>query len=216
VRFTDPVVALIVPAGVHPAEVELTRPGSPALDRPLPVGNRADTPDGPRLPWFGAKRDPDSSIFPVADAQAWPDARGDRRTQLYLALHRPVEAVPSDRWLAGSAGHDAWYAYGATPDGRRLVGTDLAALGDPSRAYAVLLDGGGRATVVDGGTVDRVSAVPFRVRLPDGQGWLVAAKGSELSWRVGSGAWTSAGRDAALLPAPATEVRAGAARVPLR
>ena len=83
----------------------------------------------------------------------------------------------------------------------------MAAPGDPSRAYVVLLPRSGPATVIDGGPVDRRSSLPVQVRLPDRQGWLVAAKGAQLAWRTGSGAWTPAGRNAALLPAAATEVQ---------
>ncbi|MFC8618156.1 hypothetical protein ACFT9M_17305 [Micromonospora purpureochromogenes] len=47
----------------------------------------------------------------------------------------------------------------------------------------------------------------MRLRLPDEQGILVAAEGATFSYRVGTGKWRDAGRDAALLPADATEVR---------
>jgi len=86
----------------------------------------------------------------------------------------------------------------------RLVATDMAALAGPSRAYVVLLASSGPATVIDGGPVDRRSSLPVQVRLPDRQG---LADRRQLAWRTGSGAWPSAGRNAALLPAAATEVQ---------
>jgi hypothetical protein len=46
-----------------------------------------------------------------------------------------------------------------------------------------------------------------RVRLPDGQGWLVARKGSRLSWGDDGVRWQDAGSNAALLPARAGWVR---------
>ncbi|MEK8105276.1 hypothetical protein NKG94_08965 [Micromonospora sp. M12] len=52
-----------------------------------------------------------------------------------------------------------------------------------------------------------VGTLPVRLRLPDDQGFLVAAEGSALSYRVGDGQWQDAGRDAALLPATATDVQ---------
>jgi hypothetical protein len=51
--------------------------------------------------------------------------------------------------------------------------------------------------------------VPVRVRLSDGQGWLVSARGAALSYRIGPAARVEAGTDAALLPAGVTQVRAG-------
>jgi hypothetical protein len=218
VTFAGGVAVLTVPPGVDPGEVELTRPGAPDPSRVLPVGNDADQlADGERLPWYGDKRDSDGSVFEVgAGARAWPDPAGDRYGQLKDSLRRAIDGVPSDRYLYGSAGDDGWYAYGGTPDGQRLVATDMAALADPSRAYVVLLARSGLATVVDGGPVDRRSSLPIQVRLPDRQGWLVAAKGTQLAWRTGSGAWTSAGRNAALLPAAATEVQVNGQVLPLK
>lgn len=217
VRFDGGVAVLTVPVGVNPAEVAVTRPGGPDLDRLLPLGNSPG--GGPfayeRLPWSGDKRDGPPQ-FPVAGAARWPAPGGpDGRVPLLAqAFRTAVAAVPSDRWLTGSAGDELWYAYGATPDGRRLVATDAMADGDPTRAYAVLIGPGDRSTVVDGGPVDPDGRVPFRVRLPDGQGWLLAAKGRTLTWTDGGRARTA--RDAALLPAGATEVRADGTRVALR
>ncbi|WP_112668663.1 hypothetical protein [Micromonospora saelicesensis] len=56
-------------------------------------------------------------------------------------------------------------------------------------------------------TADWSAPLPVRLRLPDDQGVLVAAEGSALSYRVGDGQWQDAGRNAALLPAAATDVR---------
>jgi hypothetical protein len=44
------------------------------------------------------------------------------------------------------------------------------------------------------------------MKLPDGQGWVVADRGATLRQRTGDGPWQAAGRDAALLPAAANEV----------
>jgi hypothetical protein len=216
VRFRDGVAVLTVPEGVDAGSVELVRPGGPpGTSRLLRLGNDPGTgPAGVRLAWGGGRDGFGESLWPVAGADRWPDpgpaTREDytpRRDQLRAAFHGPVDALPTDLPVTGWA-EDLWYAYGATPDGRRLVATDLAAAGDPSRAYVVLTDDAGRSTVTAGGPIGRGDSVPVRVRLPDGQGWLVAAKGSALSWRTGTGPWTTAGTDAALLPATATEVRA--------
>jgi hypothetical protein len=220
VVFTDGVAVLRVPAGVDPGQVAVTRPGAPGPDRVVALGNYEYPAGGgvaARLPWAADKQDPDAGLFPVGGGdERWPAAGSDDRYgQLLETFRAALEAVPSDRGLVGDAGDDLWYAYGSTPDGRRLVATDEAALGDASRAYAVLVRDGAPPVVVDGGPVTPRSAVPFVVRLPDAQGWLVASRGKALSWRTGTGAWTAAGRDAALLPAAATEVRGGSTAVPL-
>jgi hypothetical protein len=44
---------------------------------------------------------------------------------------------------------------------------------------------------------------------------VVAAKGRTLAYRTGSGSWHDAGRDAAVLPIDATEVRVGGTAVRL-
>lgn len=123
-----------------------------------------------------------------------------------------MDALPTDRSLSDGAGDDFWYAYGATPDGRRLVATDLAAIGDQTRAYVALVGADGRSTVVDGGPVTAADRVPVRVRLPDGQGRLLAALGRTFTWTAGGRVASSP--DAALVPVGATDVRADG--VPVR
>ena len=63
---------------------------------------------------------------------------------------------------------------------------------------------------VDGGPVDADAVLPVRFRIPDDGGWIVADKGKALSYRTSPDEeWRSVGRDAALLPANATEVLVG-------
>ena len=62
--------------------------------------------------------------------------------------------------------------------------------------------------IVSGPTY-RDQAVPIRLELPDGQGWLVAAKGKTFAWTEDGVARTA--RDAALIP-PAAAVRADGRR----
>jgi hypothetical protein len=111
-----------------------------------------------------------------------------------------------------------WEVIAGLPDGRTALLSEIYQESDPGLVFAVLLDATGAVdAVIPGGPADRDAPVPVRVRLPDAQGWLVAAYGSSLAYRTpGGGAWVEAGRDAALLPDTATEVRAvadgGAAR----
>lgn len=97
--------------------------------------------------------------------------------------------------------------YGATPDGRRLLLLTLQYDDGPSRVIALLARGDTPFTAVASGIADWTAPLPVRLRLPDGQGTLVAAEGAALSYRTGAGGWHDAGQDAALLPAAATEVR---------
>ncbi|MEU6073336.1 hypothetical protein [Micromonospora sp. NPDC047074] len=101
--------------------------------------------------------------------------------------------------------------YGATPDGRMLLLKTIQYDDDPARAVALLARGYAPFEAVASGFVDRAAPLPVRLRLPDGQGVLVAAEGATLGYRIGAGRWHDAGRDAALLPAAATEVRVTAA-----
>ena len=207
VAFQDGVAVLTVPAGTAPDQVAVTRPGPPGTSREVGVGDRPfEQADGARLDWLS--KDPAGNLFPVGSPGAWPDPGLDGRyEQLLTSLRSALNAVPSDRRLTGSYGDDGWYAYGGTPDGRRLVATDTATLGDPTRIYIVLQKPGAVATVFDGGPVDRSLALPVNVPLPDGQGRLVARKGGRLSWGTDGLHWQDAGSDAALIPAVAGWVR---------
>ncbi|MFG1775962.1 hypothetical protein ACGFIG_05975 [Micromonospora sp. NPDC049048] len=106
---------------------------------------------------------------------------------------------------AGASPH--LIVYGATPDGRQLLLESVQYDDDPARAIALLAHAGAPFRPVASGFIDWNAPLPVRLRLPDGQGVLVAAEGAALSYRVGAGEWHDAGRGAALLPADATEVR---------
>lgn len=97
--------------------------------------------------------------------------------------------------------------YGATPDGRRLLVETIQYDDDPSRVIALLARKYFPFEAVGSTTADWTAPLPVRLRLPDNQGILVAAEGSALSYRIGEGQWQDAGRNAALLPATATDVR---------
>ncbi|MBI4941271.1 MAG: hypothetical protein HY830_11045 [Actinobacteria bacterium] len=99
---------------------------------------------------------------------------------------------------------------GRTPDGRTYVVATLTADADPSRVVGGVLTGPDpehvtASALADGGVLDPDAVLPVAVRLPEGQGWVVADVGAALRYRVTpSGSWTDAGRDAALLPDAAT------------
>ncbi|MEV4808725.1 hypothetical protein [Micromonospora avicenniae] len=99
------------------------------------------------------------------------------------------------------------YIKGATPDGRRLLLQTVQYDDDPARVIVLLARDDGPFTVAASGFADWKVPLPVRLRLPDEQGILVAAEGATLDYRISTGKWHDAGRDAALLPADATEVR---------
>jgi len=115
---------------------------------------------------------------------------------------RTGDGLGTDGYEWGGGGAD-WCAFGTTPDGRAVAVGDLQLDNDPSYVYYTL--GAGTAIVRgNAGPVDPTKPLPVIVKLPDGQGWVVARKGAVLSYRVGTGPWQGPRRNAALLPANAT------------
>ncbi len=97
--------------------------------------------------------------------------------------------------------------YGATPDGQRLFVVTLQYDDDPCRVLALLARADVPLRPVASGFVDWQANLPVRLSLPDGQGIVVAAEGKQIGYRL-NGVEHVAGRDAALLPANATDVTA--------
>ncbi|MEU8127310.1 hypothetical protein AB0B68_08845 [Micromonospora sp. NPDC049049] len=125
-------------------------------------------------------------------------------------VNAPTEALAEYIDPVGAHTHNGsplLWVYGATSDGRRLLVTTVQYDDDPSRVIALLARTYLPFEAVASTTADWSAPLPVRLRLPDDQGVLVAAKGSALSYRIGDGQWQDVGRDAALLPATATEVR---------
>ncbi|WP_327040579.1 hypothetical protein OG400_23555 [Micromonospora ureilytica] len=122
----------------------------------------------------------------------------------------PTEALAGYLDTAGAHTHDGsprLWVYGAIPDGRRLLLETVQYDDEPSRVIALVAGKYLPFEAVASTTADWSAPLPVRLRLPDNQGVLVAAEGSALSYRVGDGQWQDAGRNAALLPATATDVR---------
>ncbi|MCP2166944.1 hypothetical protein LX83_003816 [Goodfellowiella coeruleoviolacea] len=212
----DGVGVVTLPEGTDPGDVRLVvrQPPRPTDREPDPqtfvglyqasaeLSPTSSAPSKPdhTLPWWetgvGVARvgatpgdEPDEQVSDVFD-QALAEA----------AVTDPLARHSVTRWnvLAGRAGGGT-AIIGERQDGDR-----------PSRLFTVLRDANGAVTqVLFSGEVDPTAPLPVHVRLPDGQGWVVAAYGSSLRYRTGPGeAWRTAdtGRDAGLLPDPATEV----------
>jgi hypothetical protein len=100
-----------------------------------------------------------------------------------------------------------WFLWGATPDGRRLVVQTMPHSDDPLRLLVTVGPAGGAEPEVRfAGFLDD-PVLPIRVRLPQGQGVVVAANGATLRYRAGSSDWLPVTGDAALLPDAATAVQ---------
>ncbi|MBE1490472.1 hypothetical protein [Plantactinospora soyae] len=97
--------------------------------------------------------------------------------------------------------------YGVSPDGRCLLLRTIQYDDYPAWAMAMLGPVGTRLRVVASGIVDWTATVPVRLRLPDGQGTLVAAPGAAFGYRLAEGRWEDAGPDVALVPAAAVDLR---------
>jgi hypothetical protein len=144
-------------------------------------------------------------ILPGAD-RIW----GSDPTTVVTRYVYDTDALAAFQDPGGTHTHNAsplLTVYGATPDGRRLLLQTLQFDDDPSRVVALLGRGDTPFQAVGSTVVDWNATLPVRIQLPDNQGIVVAAEGASLSYRVDAGGWQEAGRDAALLPSTATEVR---------
>lgn len=103
--------------------------------------------------------------------------------------------------------YERWFVRAGLPDGRTAVLGDFSYDGKPYRFHVVLVNEDLSTERLDGDVVNINKTLPVRFRLPDEQGWLVAAKGTELSYRTSPDeGWRDAGKDAALLPDAAKQV----------
>jgi hypothetical protein len=102
-------------------------------------------------------------------------------------------------------GFGLWQVVAGLPDGRTVVVSEVQEGQRPSRVYAVLI--GTDKNVLRGDVIDLNAALPVALRLPDAQGWVVAAYSSHLRYRISAQTpWVDVGSNAALLPDQAAQV----------
>ncbi|SDM53849.1 hypothetical protein [Allokutzneria albata] len=107
---------------------------------------------------------------------------------------------------AGGGQPGGWHITAALPDGRTaIVGEEP--INGAVHIYAVLYRGDVVDQVLYGAPTGGGSALPVQLRLPDGQGWIVARQGGRLQWRSDTGQWNGLPGDAALIPDTATTVQ---------
>jgi hypothetical protein len=99
-----------------------------------------------------------------------------------------------------------WAACGTTPDGSHVTVSDGQIDGDPAFVWYGLRTPAGVTRFGYVGLVDNTAALPVLVKLPNGQGYVVARAAALLRYRVGTGPWLGGRHDAALVPAGATAV----------
>jgi len=155
--------------------------------------NTIQQPESTGLPWTGTELAAGDPGGPQVDPPG--------------VFFEEVSAKLHNGSVIGNSG-DAWHIRAGLADGRVAVLSDYGTSGMPSRFYAVLVSPDGTRTVVQGDEVDANAVLPVRFRLPDGQGWIVAAKGQSLSYRT-DGGWSTPTQDAALIPDAATQVKVG-------
>jgi hypothetical protein len=142
----------------------------------------------------GPPRDPAQQIWSLAGADGTTAAGGEWDAETRDGFH--------DRYgyhLVPPA--DTWYIRGATGDGRQFV---VQTLTGPEVRIRVLLSLGTPDPVLQGFTTP-TAPLPVQVRLPDGQGTVVAGAG-KLRYRVSRGDWLPVAGSAALVPAAAEQV----------
>ena len=155
--------------------------------------------------------EPAISRLPWNTVVAGP-ARVGRDTDLSPPMGSFAEYLGS--WGAIDVGNNdmaygTWSIVAGLADGTTAIVSEIATSDQPSRLYAVILGADAAVQRVHpGGTIDIRATLPVRIRLPDGQGWVVADYGYGLAYRTGAATqWVDAGRDAALLPDSTLQVR---------
>lgn len=200
--FNDGVAAVALPPDVKRDTVVVGDLPFLSYDQTVGIANvEGGSPTLTGLPWVNPASKAETLIPfihtgqpPVIEAAPFPVTQ-----QLY---QRAMHALDSHTDTStGFAQYPTWFVYGTTPKGRDVVVFQRQLASDPARLYA-LVD----ATMFDLGPVHRTDPLPVRMHLADGEGWLVAKYGATLKFRIGNGAWTEAGPDAALVPEDTTSV----------
>jgi hypothetical protein len=218
-KFEDGVSVVKVPLGTDPYALEISLL-PPDENQGYRVVNglppAKSTEDFDQRLWTGDKQ-PDGSVKNVT----WPMTQG--AGALAAGANEDFLLAVVGRSDPGTHGTylPAWVGYGVTPNGSTVLLSELQLDPDPTHVYAVIIPKSGQAKVVPGGVPDPDATLPVSIKLPAGQGWAIAAKDAELSYRFGSGAWSPVRKNAALVPAGAeaeVKVTLGATTkvVPLR
>jgi hypothetical protein len=188
--------ALAVPSGVDPSAVRVVladASGTPtdqqvmllrASRASLGFDHQSKYRDERRLPW-------------PAGVHRLPGGPPER-----TSVEEPLVAAGLIDPYASIVAPGLWMVTTTLANGTPVWVTEYQEGSGPSRLAAVIGD-----KAFDGGEIDATAVLPVRLRLPGGEGWVVARHGAGLRYRTGAEQpWQSAGADAAHLPDAATQV----------
>jgi hypothetical protein len=188
VAFSDGVAVVDLPDDADPTQVRVARQPARHVSAVARVGGQPALRFGTGVHWWPAK----PCLVVSGDADC------GREVGALTEARRRRTAVGEQN--AGVMGVVA----GRTPDGRRFAVAGVSLDGSGSRVLGLVyglrgVDGTER--LVDAGPLDPDRLLPYAVRLPDGQGWVVAREGARLRYRSRPGEpWVDAASGAALLP----------------
>ncbi|GAA0959924.1 hypothetical protein GCM10009554_74260 [Kribbella koreensis] len=198
-RFADGVSVVKVPLGTDPYALQVSlMPPDDKVNYQVVNGlpPATSTEDFDKRLWTGDKQ-ADGSVKEVA----WPMTDGadalaaSANDNFVLALVGGSDPGTQGTYLP------AWVGYGLTPNGSTVLLSELQLDPDPTHVYAVVIPKGKQATIVQGGVPDPKAPLPVKIKLPGNQGWAVAAKDADLSYRFGTGTWSAPRKNALLVPA---------------
>ncbi|WP_328330862.1 hypothetical protein OHA70_09905 [Kribbella sp. NBC_00382] len=200
-KFEDGVSVVKVPLGTDPyaLQVSLMPPDEKEGYRVVNgLAPATSTEDFDQRLWTGDKQ-ADGSVKNVT----WPMTSGagalaaSANENFVLALMGGSDPSAQGTYLP------AWVGYGITPNGSTVLLSELQFDPDPTHLYAVIIPKSGQAKIVEGGVPDPAVPLPVSIKLPGNQGWAVAAKDADLSYRFGTAAWSAPRKNALLVPAGA-------------
>ncbi|MER7251051.1 hypothetical protein [Kribbella sp. NPDC000426] len=190
--FHDRVAVVKLPAGQKDDDLRINRmPGTgfSSLAVLYTGPPMTQTPDN-RL-WSGFAQEGDG-------LWAMSDGADKLRTKANEVFNDAVGKVSDPN--ANSTAFSIWTGYGVTADGTAVYLGEQALDNDPTHVYAVLKPKTGKLRIVHGGVPDPSVALPVAIKLPDDQGWAVARKDAQLSFRYDGGTWSPARSNALLVP----------------
>lgn len=196
--FRDRVSVVQLASGQNLADLRINRmPGTEYSNLSIVNGDlNASPPEtaGDQRLWGDFAQDADL-LWPMSDG-------ADRLRAKANDTFNDAVGKASDPNASGTA-FSIWTGYGVTANGTAVYIGEQALDSDPTHVYAVLKPKAGKLRMVQGGVPDASAALPVSIKLPDGQGWAVARKDAQLSYRYDGGAWSAARSNALLVPAGA-------------
>jgi hypothetical protein len=190
VDFNDGAAVIDLPDDVDPTQVRIARQPPRGFGAVARVGGQPAIRLGPGVRWWR-----ETPCLPVSEP-------GDCRRGVGVGALTEARARRTDVGEQSSVAMGL--VSGPTPDGRVFAVAGVSLDGSGTRVLGVVhgpRGADGTEVMVDAGALDPEAVLPYAVRLPGGQGWVVARDGATFRYRSSEGdRWRPAGSDAALLP----------------